>query len=29
MTYYSTDEQMKRLGRVLLGPMEAGKITIW
>lgn len=25
MTYYSTDEQMKRLGRVLLGPMGAGK----
>lgn len=25
MIYYSTDEQMKRLGRVLLGPMGAGK----
>lgn len=25
MTYYSTDEQMKRLGKVLLGPMGAGK----
>lgn len=25
MTYYSTDEQMKRMGRVLLGPMGAGK----
>lgn len=25
MTYYSTDKQMKRLGRVLLGPMGAGK----
>lgn len=25
MTYYSTDEQMKRLGRLLLGPMGAGK----
>lgn len=25
MTYYSTDEQMKRLGRILLGPMGAGK----
>ena len=25
MTYNSTDEQMKRLGRVLLGPMGAGK----
>lgn len=25
MAYYSTDEQMKRLGRVLLGPMGAGK----
>ncbi|MGL5749034.1 MAG: hypothetical protein ACRCXT_00790, partial [Paraclostridium sp.] len=25
LTYYSTDEQMKRLGRVLLGPMGAGK----
>ena len=25
MTYYSTDKQIKRLGRVLLGPMGAGK----
>ena len=25
MAYYSMDEQMKRLGRVLLGPMGAGK----
>lgn len=25
ITYYSTDKQMKRLGRVLLGPMGAGK----
>lgn len=25
MSYYSKDEQMKRLGRVLLGPMGAGK----
>lgn len=25
MSYYSTDEQMKRLGRILLGPMGAGK----
>lgn len=25
MAYYSTDDQMKRLGRVLLGPMGAGK----
>lgn len=25
MTYYSTDQQMKRLGRVLLGPMGASK----